>query len=57
MERYVVEPDGMRGFQVVTLRPDGSRQVVAWGCPTPQAAEAWIAERPKVELRQPANVI
>jgi hypothetical protein len=47
MEPYLVEPDGMRGFQVVMLRPDGSRQVVVWGCPTPQAATAWIAERPK----------
>jgi hypothetical protein len=57
METYLVEPDGMRRFRVVMLRPDGTRQVVVWGCPTPQAAEAWIAERPKVEIRQSATVI
>ena len=57
MEHYQVQPDGMGRFQVVTIRPDGSPRPIVWGCPTPQAAEAWIAERPKDNPPQPACLI
>ena len=57
METYLVEPDGRGGFQVLKLNADGSRKPLAWGCPSRQAAEVWIAEQSKIVPPKPARVI